>query len=282
MPIVIKSQFRSAIWFALVCIFSPGLALADASSSAGQRPVQAKESADNRTLDEELLEGLGIADPLADLEGEAMEPSSADESVTEDHNASIDGRPAGNAETGSADGLDDELMRGLEGGEDVTFGPADNPLVRLNQRMRDVQRRIADAKSDGDTQRLEQDIARELADLIKQAEQACRNCQKKGGPPSTTKKAGSEPSTREAAAPSETAGEPNDEPARESSERLRKDRAASVDPAERRQLLKDVWGHLPAHLRQQMEQSVNEEFLPKYSVEIAEYYRALVERRRRP
>jgi hypothetical protein len=45
-------------------------------------------------------------------------------------------------------------------------------------------------------------------------------------------------------------------------------------------MLKDVWGHLPPHLRQQMEQSANEEFLPKYELEIAEYYRSLLSGRR--
>ena len=47
------------------------------------------------------------------------------------------------------------------------------------------------------------------------------------------------------------------------------------------EMLKDVWGHLPPHLRQQMEQSANEEFLPQYELEIAEYFRSLIGRKDR-
>lgn len=282
MPTVVNSQLRIAARVALACCFWPPFALADGPPAGASQPVQAKKSADKRTLDDELLEGLGIADPLADLDGESSQPSPPEKSPPEKGDPSAAGPSTDTAKKSAAGGIDDELLRGLQDGEDITFGPADNPLVRLNQRMRDVQRRIAEAESGGETQRLEQDIARELADLIKQTEQACRACQKGGGPPSATRKTGSKPAGREPADPSETAGEPNGQPARESSDRLRKAKTAPVDRAERRQLLKDVWGHLPAHLRQQMEQSANEEFLPKYSLEIAEYYRALVERRRQP
>lgn len=281
MPTV-KAHLRTAVWSAFACLSLAGFAAADdPPATDAQPPVQSKKALDKRTLDDELLEGLGVADPLADLEADSKLETPAEKSATETGEQSLDGPPADKPKKRPASGIDEELLRGLGDGEDIAFGPADNPLIRLNQRMRDVQRRIAEAESGGETQRLEQDIARELADLVRQSEQACRACQKSGGPPSSSKKKSTKQSGREAADPSETPGEPNDQPARESSDRLRKDKTAPVDRAERQQLLKDVWGHLPAHLRQQMEQSANEEFLPKYSLEIADYYRALVERRRR-
>lgn len=282
MPSALTSPLRIAACFALICLASAQSASADGPlPGAAPPPAPSEKSAEKRTLDEELLDGLGVADPLADLDlASERKTSGADKSATETGDRSANDPPATDDARKSAPGdIDDELLRGLGEGEDVTFGPGANPLTRLNQRMRDVQQRIADAKSDSETQRLEQDIARELADLIQRNEQACRACQKAGGPPSGRKVA--EQPGRQPANPSETPGNQSDQPARESSAQLRKQKTAPIDPAERRQLLKDVWGHLPAHLRQQVEQSANEEFLPKYSLEIADYYRALVERRRR-
>jgi hypothetical protein len=271
----LRYSLQSLIWLALAAVALGGSAWAADPPAGAERPAASKKSPDKRTLDDELLEDLGIADPLADLGGD--QPST-DQPATEKREQPAAAPTDGDGEQRPAGGIDDELLRGLGEGEDVTFGPAKNPLARLNERMREVQRRIAEAKSGGETQRLEQEIAAELAQLIQQTEQACRACQKSGGPPSSSAK---QPGGQ-AAKPAETPGEPTEQPASDSSTRLRKEKTAPVDPARNQQLLKDVWGHLPAHLRQQMEQSANEEFLPKYSLEIADYYRALVERRREP
>lgn len=282
MPNALTSPLGIPAWFALICLASARFASADGPrAGTTPPPAPAEKSAEKRTLDDELLDGLGVADPLADLEAASKPKTSrADKSVTETGDRSVDGPPTtDHAKKSPAGDIDDELLRGLGEGEDVTFDSGANPLTRLNQRMRDVQQRIADAKSDGETQRLEQDIARELADLIQRSEQACRACQKAGGSP-TGRKIAEQPG-RQPANPSETAGNQSDQPARESSAQLRKQKTTPIDPAERQELLKDVWGHLPAHLRQQMEQLANEEFLPQYSLEIADYYRALVDRRRR-
>jgi hypothetical protein len=42
-------------------------------------------------------------------------------------------------------------------------------------------------------------------------------------------------------------------------------------------LIEDRWGHLPQRQRREMQQNPNEKFLPKYSVEIGQYFRRLVE-----
>jgi hypothetical protein len=38
-----------------------------------------------------------------------------------------------------------------------------------------------------------------------------------------------------------------------------------------------LWGHLPERQREQMLQSFSDEFLPKYELEIEQYYRRLSE-----
>ena len=43
------------------------------------------------------------------------------------------------------------------------------------------------------------------------------------------------------------------------------------------QMMKRVWGHLPARNREQMQSSISEEFLPKYERLIGQYYSRLAE-----
>ena len=43
-------------------------------------------------------------------------------------------------------------------------------------------------------------------------------------------------------------------------------------------ITKQVWGHLPERLRQQMSQYYKEQFMPKYSDMLRQYYASLAER----
>ena len=45
-------------------------------------------------------------------------------------------------------------------------------------------------------------------------------------------------------------------------------------------LMKDVWGQLPVHDREQMRQDAPEQFLPKYELLIEKYYKRLAEPRK--
>ncbi len=53
--------------------------------------------------------------------------------------------------------------------------------------------------------------------------------------------------------------------------------AEKPDMADMRDLLKGVWGQLPERQREQMLQSYEEQFLPKYEQMIADYFRSLAE-----
>lgn len=237
------------------------------SASLAAPPEAGRAAGDQKSLDDALLEDLdsGLPRPKRSIN----KPAANSE------------RPAGKKERAPATeepakrSLDDELLDGLEG-EDVSLGkdPAnENPLVRLNERMKQVERRIAETHSDEKTQRLQRDISDDLAKLITQLEQQCRQC--KNPSPSSQRQQTS--NSKPASKPGEQSGE---KPASDSSPQTRDRETAKVDPARLEQMLKDVWGHLPAHLRQQMEQSANEEFLPKYETEISEYYRSLVSKRK--
>ena len=221
---------------------------------------------DQESLDEALLEDLDTGRPKPAVKkqqpAKKVEPSDDD-----------DPRPA--AKGPQKRSLDDELLDGL-GGEDVSPGldaAKENPLVRLNDQMKIVERRIAEAHSDKKTQQLQEEIADDLSKLIAQLEQQCRQCKN----PSSSSRRQQTSQSKPASTPGEPSGE---KPANDSSPRTQQRETAKVDPARLQEMLKDVWGHLPPHLRQQMEQSANEEFLPKYESEISEYYRSLVGGRR--
>ena len=44
-----------------------------------------------------------------------------------------------------------------------------------------------------------------------------------------------------------------------------------------KEVLRRFWGHLPEKIRDQMQSSMSEEFLPKYERLIEDYYRRLAE-----
>ena len=46
-------------------------------------------------------------------------------------------------------------------------------------------------------------------------------------------------------------------------------------------LYKDVWGHLPDRLRQEMDLYYREKFMPRYSELLRQYYAALAEQRKK-
>lgn len=226
-------------------------------------PVRRNGTKAQKSLDEALLEDLdsAVRRPAAPRE----EPTKGVRPPTEE-----DAQKLGPEEPRKRS-LDDDLLDGLEG-EDVSMGDKpgnENPLMRLNERMKQVERRIAQTHSDEKTQRLQEEISEDLRKLIAQLEQQCRQCKKSAPSAGRQQTSQSKPASR-------PGQQPNEKPASDSSSRTQDRGTAKVDPAKLQEMLKDVWGHLPLHLRQQMEQSGNEEFLPKYEAEISEYYRSLV------
>ena len=245
--VYLRTAFRSVvILIGLACL--PDVRGADQPPSEPPRPRRAK------SLDEQLLEDLSPGSVKRQDAGDEM----AEEESTGNERAKSEPRS-----------LDEDLLDGLEG-EDILTREEENPLARLNQQMRQVERRIAETQSDEKTQRLQHEISDDLNKLIAQLERQCSQCKKSSSSSSNRPRTGQpKPGTK-------AAEQASDKPAQDSSSRLQDKSTAKVDREKVQAMLKDFWGHLPPHLRQQMEQSANEEFLPKYELEIAEYYRSLL------
>jgi len=148
-------------------------------------------------------------------------------------------------------------------GEEGGAGAATNPLAIVSERMREVQRRIAGRDTSEATQTVQKQIESDLAKLIAQAKQQCAACNKAGS--GQGQQAGN------------TGGNPTPAPPRDSTNRIEPGTKESVETADVKDVLRRFWGHLPDKIREQMQSSLSEEFLPKYERVIEDYYRRLAE-----
>lgn len=190
--------------------------------------------------------------------------------------------------------LDSELLDGLdtlpaaddsvtpgheEPSPDIATGDTDE-FTRISQRMRKLERMIPHLEKKQPTTQLQKEVVTELEKLIADLEKQCQQSQSSA---SSGNRQSQQTAERESVKqPSQQAaaeGEQNpNRPARDSTERLGKDEARKADLAERKGLLKDVWGQLPEKAREQLLQSSPEQFLPKYELLIEDYYRKLAEK----
>jgi len=192
-----------------------------------------------KDLDNELLEGVGEA-------------------------------PAGKQRT--ADAASD--LPAEEAGEDIGAKEQD-PLTRVGKQMRAAESLIEQRRPAEGTERLQQKIIDELAQIIAQVEEQ----QKKATSAETKSKASAQ--RKQVKQPAGAGGEPGEnasnKPARDSSAQSRKDHVERPDMDRMQGLMKDLWGQLPAKAREQMLQSSPDQFLPKYEIQIEKYYKRLAE-----
>jgi hypothetical protein len=121
---------------------------------------------------------------------------------------------------------------------------------------------------------------RVVAQLDELIAELCKQCQ--GGQGQNSNNPPPHPSQRseaKAGQPNRTAS-PGKSSARDSSDPLNRADAQAVEKGEVDELVKHLWGHLPQRSREQVLQSFSDEFLPKYELEIEQYYRRLSEEQR--
>ncbi|HEY1600161.1 MAG TPA: hypothetical protein VGG64_11190 [Pirellulales bacterium] len=232
--------------------------------------AQSPEGRKKLALDDELLEDLG-----SDSAG-----------LGETTDGTMEDRPRRalkSKQNSAGDALDQELLKGLGDGEDLGEPGVDNPLAKLNSEMREVESLIARHRADVQTQRRQAQIVRKLEELIRQAQKQRQggNSSSSGG---TNGKAGQQTSDRRDVSQPERgpahSQQSGDAPARESTKQAREDQVRKPDMADMRDVLKGVWGQLPERQREQMLQSYEEQFLPKYEQMIADYFRSLADEQR--
>lgn len=222
------------------------------ASFADDPPGQATKTLDDALLDDlenDLLQGLDDF-PIKDT---------------------VPSRDAGDGDNAGSD-RDRELLRQLGEGEDIGK-PAEDPLTSIGRQMRRVEDLIMQRNTSESTQRMQQEIVDELAQIIEKLQK--QTSQNQSSKPSGSPKPGNRPGDKKSNG--DGAAKPGNKPARESTDRIGKSDADANRLEEMRRMLKEVWGHLPPRVREQMQSGSVERFLPKYEKLIEDYYKRLAE-----
>lgn len=232
--------------------------------ASGQKPAGKKP--EPSSLDKQLLEGLGgdLLDGL-DLPPSKPKPATLPDKTGKPAEPSPEpAKPDGSGKPGESPGPRDD-----DRGEDIELsGHSANPIIDLGRRMKTVERLISENNTSTETQRMQDQIVADLSRLIDQIRQQKK--QQKGGPPRR-------PRGRPAGQPGTPGDQESTDPAKDSQSRVGKADADQVEVRDLENLLKEVWGHLPEQVRQQMLSGSTEEVLPKYQKLIEEYYKRLAE-----
>jgi hypothetical protein len=245
---------------AVLAITGLSLAFLPVRLAADDAPAAANEDSSLdalllETLDEDLLRGL-------DIRGDEQPES-------EPGNASRE------AARGEMSDLDQQLLDQLGQGEDLGQ-EIDDPLMAIGRRMQTAQELIDQQITSDQTQRVQKQIVADLDLLIEQLQSQCQagQCKDGAGKP----KPNAKPGGKGQGGKGENRGA--NQPARDSTGRVGVAQADSAELARMKQMLKQVWGHLPAKVRDQMQSGTIEEFLPKYETLIEAYYSRLAEQQR--
>ncbi|MBC8356275.1 MAG: hypothetical protein H8E66_30215 [Planctomycetes bacterium] len=171
------------------------------------------------------------------------------------------------------DAVDQRLLDGLDdlpaprpkpstniAGEDLGVTAPKSTLAHLAQLMQGVEQRIHRSDTSTTTQRLQLDIASELAKMLEAAEQ--------------------EKASQSAATASKDPSDQTGETTKDGTEEDPTSRGeGNVD--DQADLLDAIWGTLPERLREHIQTPLQEEFLPRYERVIKQYYKRLAEEQRR-
>lgn len=216
--------------------------------------VRAADPPAKKSLDDQLLEGLDneLTRDLDNL------PSLKPPKVAD--------KPAGSTPQPTPPEIDGHDLG--QPGEDR------DPFSLIARQMRQVEAKIARDQAGADIQRQQSKIVDDLSALIEVLNQQCRGGNK-GQAENPAKSPTKEPSQHSASGKSNS----GNSPARDSTTKLHNEAVAKPDATVIRQSMKEAWGNLPEHVREQMLQTAVDEFLPKYELMIEQYFKRLAEER---
>jgi hypothetical protein len=238
---------KQYVWIIAIGIFwSPAFG-ADEQRTEGSAPP-AKAPA--RTPDDLLLDGLDNR-LLEELESPSAKPKDADGEADPD-----------------ADVLD-QLGWGTDVGDQST-----DPFMMIGRQMRMAERRIGSRDASSTTQRIQRQIVEDIERLIEQmnqqaAEQQSASSRRQASRPDE------QPDPDSKAGSGEHPG--TSKPAQESETQVRQRESSEARLTAMMETMQQVWGHLPARVREQMQSGMAEEFLPQYERLIEHYYQRLAE-----
>jgi hypothetical protein len=164
--------------------------------------------------------------------------------------------------------------------------PEENPAeraARLSRNMRASEERLAKKDAGQETRHIQRDILKDLDALIELAKQRQGDGSSSGSPQPQRSQARQTATARpqpQAAQATQPAGSPRAGDRQTGAGRGGRDRERE-GTNKIADLYKDVWGHLPETLRQEMDQYSREQFMAKYGDLLKQYYATIAEKGRR-
>ena len=216
-------------------------------------PHESAAAEKNESLDQQLFESLDD-DLFSDLVPLDAEPPSESEPPVRE--------------------LDVELQRDL-GGDDVSQARGSTVLERLAKAMQRVSKKLVANNTSVETQAIQEGIVKDIDKLLALLQK--QSPKKSGGSARNSKPQAGESASNSLTLQQIQSNTNSSQPASQSSSRLGQVESVAMTQQQRDQLMEKVWGNLPAAVRQQMQSSRPETFLPKYAKLIEDYFRRLAE-----
>jgi hypothetical protein len=227
-----------------------------------------------------LSAGLSADEPLPTTDDDPpAAPRATKESEAIKEKEAVEPRPL--------DPLDQKLKKSLDPSESEEIERLEKAIAG----MRAAGRRIEARDTGTETLRVQKQVLEDLNRLLELLKQMLQNQQNQkqnqGQKQDQNQQQNQSPDPRSgpqsanSSAPKVTPQEQESEAEKSREARERQEaarRGAGED--ERQRMIKDVWGHLPPHLREAMLNSFSEKYLPKYEDLVKKYYEALAERNR--
>lgn len=166
-------------------------------------------------------------------------------------------------------------------------GAAPDPLTGIIEKMKSAGNRLDQGLLDDETRQTQNQIVAELEKLLRQSRQKSQSPPPPQPDPSASpnrEPAGSQPDSPGSEGGSSAAGgqrRQDQKDAAESTERTEGGIPTEAERKNQRRVLTDaVWGHLPPRIREQLNRSISDRYLPEYEALVKRYYEALATRRR--
>lgn len=283
------TRFGLRMMVALVCLSTAGISKASAALASGDNPranLQSPSSPEQATAEQtsakQTPEEPAEKGPAKSKSKTTDEPRKLVAKPPEDPSKTGENQP----EKPATD--DRERLKALVPVQEETEQSIDR-LERVVTSMREAQSRMESKDAGLQTQEIQEKVVKDLEELIKQLEQQMQN----PPPPSSKNSRSSQnkrPSTsqaqqdpqnsRQQESQPQQAASKNEGKADESTERSKAGKARREE-LERQRMVKDVWGHLPPALREELLNMYSEKYLPKYEDLVRRYYESLAEQSRK-
>ncbi len=154
-------------------------------------------------------------------------------------------------------------------------------MNRISQNMNRVEERLGKKDPGETTQQTQRDIVRDLDDLIDQTKRQQQQQQQNPSSASSPMRGGGKRLQKNQSAGKPAAQNQANQRQDQRGNNAQGGNAKREGSSKVADLYKDVWGHLPETLRQEMDQYSREQFMAKYNDLLKQYYATIAEKGRR-